>query len=153
MAKPASWIAVIAVVVLALVLGSQSPSVPASPDARAARLAADLRCPVCQGLSVKDSDSPTARDLRNDIRRRVEEGESDAMIRQAYVERFGEWILLRPGADGLGALVWALPAAAAVLAMSGLALAFWRWRRQDLGTASAEDRQLVEGELGHPLGG
>ena len=147
-----SWLSVLAVIVLALVVGSGTPGAPTLPAARADRIAAGLRCPVCQGLSVKDSDSPTARDLRDDIRRRIEQGEDDTGIRQAYVERYGEWILLRPPANGFGALVWALPAAGAALAVGGLGLAFWRWRRVRAAPASADDRRLVENALGHPLG-
>ncbi|MGH8975855.1 MAG: cytochrome c-type biogenesis protein, partial [Acidimicrobiia bacterium] len=111
------------------------------------RLAAGLRCPVCQGLSVADSPSPTARAISTDIRRRVEAGESDGEIRQAYVDRYGEWVLLEPAGTGLGAVVWALPIAALVLAGAGLALAFRRWGRDAPGPPSDDDRDLVERAL------
>ena len=92
-------LALAAVVVATLVLGSASGDGDPSPAARTRRLAAGLRCPVCQGLSVADSPSPTARAISDDIRRRVDAGESDGAIRQAYVERYGEWVLYnRPGA-------------------------------------------------------
>ena len=140
-------IALAVVVAAALVVGSSSGSEDPSPAARSRRLAAGLRCPVCQGLSVADSPSLTARAIAADIRRRVEAGESDGEIRQAFVDRYGEWVLLEPAGSGLGALVWALPVAALVLAGGGLALAFRRWRRDVPGPPSDVDRELVERAL------
>jgi cytochrome c-type biogenesis protein CcmH len=137
-------LALVAVVVGALAIGSSSGDGDPSPAARTRRLAAGLRCPVCQGLSVADSPSPTARAISADIRRRVEAGESDGDIRQAYVDRYGEWVLLQPAGSGLGALVWALPVAALLLAAGGLALAFRRWRGDVPAAVTEDDRQLVE---------
>jgi cytochrome c-type biogenesis protein CcmH len=140
-------LALAAVVVATLVIGSASGDGDPSPAARTRRLAAGLRCPVCQGLSVADSPSPTARAISDDIRRRVDAGESDGAIRQAYVERYGEWVLLQPAGSGLGALVWALPVAALVLAAGGLTLAFRRWRRDEPGVPTDLDRELVQRAL------
>ena len=130
------------VVVAVTVAARPSPS-SSAPAARAERLATELRCPVCQGLSVADSPSITSNDIRADIRRRIAAGESDADIRQAYVDRYGDWILLRPRARGFTALLWALPAAAVVVAGALLALALRRWRTQAPLEASPEDRDLV----------
>jgi cytochrome c-type biogenesis protein CcmH len=130
-----------------VVAGGRSGGSDPAPEARARRLAAELRCPVCQGLAVADSPSPTARAIAEDIRRRVDAGESDAEIRQAYVDRYGEWILLEPTGSGLGALVWALPAAGLVLGAGALALAFRRWRRELPLVPSEADRSLVEQAL------
>jgi cytochrome c-type biogenesis protein CcmH len=140
-------VALVAVVVAALAIGSSSGDGDPSPAARTRRLAAGLRCPVCQGLSVADSPSPTARAISADIRRRVDAGQSDGEIRQAYVERYGEWVLLEPAGAGLGAMVWALPIAALLLAGGGLALAFRRWSRDVPGPPSDDDRELVERAL------
>ena len=136
--------ALVVVVVGALWLGGTAGrGDDPSPAARSRRLAAELRCPVCQGLSVADSPSDMARSIATDIRRRVDAGETDEEIRQAYVERFGEWILLEPASSGLGAVVWALPVTGMVLAGAALALAFRRWRRQPPLAATAADRELV----------
>ncbi|HEV7862834.1 MAG TPA: cytochrome c-type biogenesis protein CcmH [Acidimicrobiia bacterium] len=136
------------VVVVALVIGGAGRSRPTrSPGARAHAIAQDLRCPVCQGLSVADSPSPTAKSIYDDVRRRVDAGESDATIRAAYVARYGEWVLLRPPASGVGALVWILPVSALLLAVGGLALAFRRWRRQPSLPATDADRALVDAAL------
>jgi cytochrome c-type biogenesis protein CcmH len=146
-------VALAAVVVAALVIGGAGRSHrPRSPDARARAIAADLRCPVCQGLSVADSPSPTAKAIYEDIRRRVDAGESDAAIRAYYVGRYGEWILLRPETSGAGVLVWVLPVAVLLLAAGGLTLAFVRWRRQPAPAVSDADRALVEAALAEQRG-
>jgi len=137
-----TWAAMAAVIAAALALGARPQG--AGPGANADRIAAGLRCPVCQGLSVKDSDSPTARDIRADIDRRLADGDTPTEIRQAYVDRYGEWILLRPGTSGFEALVWAIPAGATAAGAVVLAAAFWRWRRrQRPRPPTEEERRLV----------
>ena len=137
-----------AVVVAALVIGGARPGKgPRTAAARTEAIAGDLRCPVCQGLSIADSHSPTADAIKEDIRRRVDAGESDGAIKRHYIDSYGKWILLRPEASGVGALVWLLPVCALLLAGGGLALAFRRWRRQPAMAATDEDRALVEAAL------
>lgn len=131
------------VVVAAIVLASRPSGSPRSPAARSARLAAELRCPVCQGLSVAASPSDAARDIRADLDRRIAAGESDPAIRQAYVDRFGYWILLRPRGTGVATMLWALPAVFLISGAAALVLALRRWRREPITEPSAEDRELV----------
>lgn len=133
----------VATAIVVAALPSSTSSTSSTPAARVERLASDLRCPVCQGLSVADSPSITANDIRADIRRRIAAGESDPAIRQAYVDRYGDWILLRPRARGFAALLWALPAAAVVVAVAWLALALRRWQGQAPPEATDEDEHLV----------
>jgi cytochrome c-type biogenesis protein CcmH len=141
-------VALVAVVAAALVVGGAGRSGgPRSAAARAEAIADDLRCPVCQGLSVADSHSPTAEAMYDDIRRRAEAGESDAAIKAYYVSRYGDWVLLDPKTSGVGAVVWLLPLTALLLALGGLAFAFRRWRRQPTRSATDEDRALVEAAL------
>jgi cytochrome c-type biogenesis protein CcmH len=134
-------------VVLALALGGMRGGGARSPSARARAIAETLRCPVCQGLSVADSPSPTAKGIYDDIRQRVNAGDSDASIRAFYVSRYGEWILLEPERSGVGALVWILPVSALLLGAGGLALAFRRWRREPVPAVTDADRALVEAAL------
>jgi cytochrome c-type biogenesis protein CcmH len=146
-------VALAAVIVTALVIGGARPDDgPRSPSARTEAITGDLRCPVCQGLSVADSHTPTADAIRDDVRRRVDAGETDHQIRASYVARYGQWILLRPETSGVGALVWILPVSALLLAVGGLAFAFRRWRREPARAATDEDRALVEAALANEPG-
>src|SRR5438445_7034971 len=102
------WIAlgVVVAIALAVVLwphGAQSAA------ARAHDLETQLKCPECQGLSVADSQAPTSRAIRTDIKRRIKAGQSDGQIRQAYVDTYGESILLTPQDSGVSLIVWILP--------------------------------------------
>lgn len=145
-----AWAAVAAAIAASLAIGVRPNGDGAMPAGGVDRVAAGLRCPVCQGLSVKDSDSPTARDIRDDIRRRLDDGETAAEIRQAYVDRYGEWILLRPPTSGFNALVWALPAAAMAAGTVTLAGLFWRWRRRGSDRPPTDDeRRLVASARGN----
>lgn len=135
-------VVVVAAVALAAGRGEEDTGV----DARTRRITAGLRCPSCEGQSVADTPSSVtmARAITEDVRRRVEAGETDEAIREAYVDRFGEEILLSPSADGVGVLVWVLPAVALLGAGAGLAVAFRRWRSPPGRVADDDDRRLVE---------
>ena len=95
----------------------------ASPHA----IASQLRCVVCQNLSVADSPSEMAGQMRAVVRERLAAGDSPDEVRQYFVERYGEWILLAPRREGFTLLVWVLPpvALAAGLALAGLLLRRW----------------------------
>ena len=136
------WIA-LGVVVVVLVAWVAWPSGAKSDAERAHALASELRCPDCESLSAADSQTQSARAIRRDLRDRIAEGQSDAEIRQVYVDRYGESILLKPEQNGLGLLVWGLPVLFVVLAGAGLIVAFRRWRRTEPLTATAEDEALV----------
>ncbi|MBW3554054.1 MAG: cytochrome c-type biogenesis protein CcmH [Gemmatimonadetes bacterium] len=96
-------------------------------EARATRLAAELRCPVCQGLSIQDSPSPLALQMKDLIRTQVGQGRSDAEIRGYFVSRYGEWVLLQPRARGFNLLVYILPAMALVAGFALVLLAIKKW--------------------------
>ncbi len=72
---------------------------------------------------MADSQAPTSRAIRVDLRDRIARGQSDAQIRQAYVDRYGESILLTPASSGLGVVVWALPVVALALGVTGIVFA------------------------------
>jgi len=136
------WIVLGIVVVGSITMAAASKG-HESNATRAHRLATEMRCPVCEGLSVADSEAETSKEIAADIRRRVNDGESDAEIRAYYASRY-PGILLRPENRGLGAVVWALPIVVIVLAASGLFFALRRWRAQPLMHATDADRALVE---------
>ncbi|MDD5558723.1 cytochrome c-type biogenesis protein [Candidatus Methylomirabilis sp.] len=72
-------------------------------------LAAELRCPVCQNLSVADSPSEMAIQMREIIIEKLKNGESPEQVRGYFVSRYGEWILLAPTRRGFNWLAWLLP--------------------------------------------
>ena len=82
--------------------------------------------------------------LFRSIRERVEAGDSDAEIRQAFIDKFGDSILLKPESGGIGIVVWGLPVAVLILGGGGLVFALRRWRREPHLHATAADEKLVE---------
>ena len=109
----------------------------ATPEQRADALAAELRCPDCQGLSVADSQTASALEIRRQIAELVDAGATDAEVRAHFVDRYGEWILLAPASPA----AWVLPFVALVAAVAGLGL--WLARRRP---ASAADGSTVDDE-------
>lgn len=87
----------------------------AAIEKRARAIEEQLRCPVCQALSVADSDSDAARAMRGRIHELVAQGYSDAQIIDYFVDRYGEWIRLSPSATGSHWIVWAAPIMAVLL--------------------------------------
>ena len=93
-------------------------------DVRA--VAAELRCPVCQGLSLADSPSELSQEMKDVIRAQLAEGKSPAEVKAYFVSKYGEWILMEPKAEGFNLAVYVLP----VLALlGGGAFVFFTARR------------------------
>ncbi|CAF25895.1 cytochrome c-type biogenesis protein [Bartonella quintana] len=78
-------------------------------EARARDISSHLRCPVCQNQSIDDSNASLARDLRLLIRERLKIGDSDQQIIDFLVERYGEFILLKPPFNKTTWLLWLSP--------------------------------------------
>jgi cytochrome c-type biogenesis protein CcmH len=83
----------------------------ARQEARAQALMEELRCLVCQGQSIADSDAELAADMRDLVRRRIAQGEQPAAIRSWLVERYGTWISYRPAAEPATWPLWLAPLA------------------------------------------
>lgn len=96
-------------------------------EAKAKALMETLRCLVCQGQSIADSDAPLAGDMRNDVRSKIAAGESPDEIRGWLIARYGNWVSYDPPFDGATALLWLGPLL--FLALGGW-LAFGRFRRE-----------------------
>jgi len=109
------WTLVLAAIAVALALAWSARPQPLSSADRVDRLSAELRCPVCQGLSVQDSPSETARSIRGLVAQRVAEGRTDDEITAEFQRSYGDWILLSPPLLGPSGLVWLAPLGALLL--------------------------------------
>ena len=84
-------------------------------EARARALMEELRCLVCQGQSIADSDAEIAGDMRHLVRSRIAAGEPPGQIRAWPVERYGHWVSYRPPSEPIGWPLWAAPPVLLVL--------------------------------------
>jgi cytochrome c-type biogenesis protein CcmH len=136
-----------AVLVVALAVGATRSRAAETAQDRVNAVAETIKCPICAGEAVSDSNATISKEIRRDIAERVTRGESDDAIRSAYVEIYGDDIVLTPASTGVTGLVWAIPAVVAVLAIAGLIWVFGRARAEPVGPPSDADRALVDAAL------
>jgi len=96
-------------------------------DARTAEVAAQLRCVVCQGQSLRDSPSELAQQMRALVREQLAAGRTPDQVKRYFLDKYGEWILLAPPAHGFNWLVYLLPPIALVAAGVFLVMRMRRW--------------------------
>ena len=139
----------------ALVFLSLSPAVAVQPDEvlpdptlerRARAISGGLRCLVCQNQSIDESDAPLAKDLRVLVRERLRAGESDEQVESFIVQRYGEFVLLKPTFGLHTALLWLSPVLVLGAGLLGLRLAL-RQRATEAGSLSAEERAALNMRL------
>ncbi|NQU65631.1 MAG: cytochrome c-type biogenesis protein CcmH [SAR324 cluster bacterium] len=109
-------------------------------DNRVREIAHMLRCPTCQGLSVKESESGLSLNMKQRIRELLQEGKSEDEILQFFVERYGEWILRSPKKSGFNLLLWVLPGL--ILIVTVLLLFQHLRKKSQITTAAVETRSL-----------
>ena len=106
---------------------TQQPPADSALAARTSAVASQLRCPVCQGLSIQDSPSELAQSMRAVVRDQLAAGRTPDEVKAYYVSKYGEWILLAPKPSGFNLVAYLLP----VLVVLGggllIALAVRRW--------------------------
>ncbi|CUH88727.1 Cytochrome c-type biogenesis protein CcmH precursor [Phaeobacter sp. CECT 5382] len=110
-------------------LAVQPDEVLADPvlEGRARELSKDLRCLVCRNENIDESNAELARDLRVLVRERLVEGDSNSEVIDFVVDRYGEYVLLRPTTSGANWLLWAAGPLMLLLAV-GVAVGFMRGR-------------------------
>ena len=111
-------------VVALVALNSLAAGQPPTPAQRVEALSRELRCPDCQGLSVAESPTRSAQAIRAQIADLVADGTADDAVRDHFVARYGEWILLGPSLP----LAWLLPFA--VILAAGVGLGAWLLARR-----------------------
>jgi cytochrome c-type biogenesis protein CcmH len=125
-----TWLAVL-VLVLMSGLAAAKEAAPAAEDpvleARVMRIAAELRCLVCQNQTIADSNAGLAIDLRNQVRDMLQKGQTEKDILSYMTERYGDFVLYRPPLKPSTALLWIGPG---VLLVGGLAILFVVLRRR-----------------------
>ncbi len=99
-------------------------------EAMTTALASELRCPVCQGESIQDSPSELARQMRELIRDQLRSGKSPDEVRAYFVDKYGEWILLSPRAEGFNLVVYLVPFAAILVGGAVVWRTVRRWTAQ-----------------------
>jgi cytochrome c-type biogenesis protein CcmH len=115
-------------------------------ESRAREISAELRCLVCQNQSIDDSDAQLARDLRLLVRERLVAGDTDEEVRDYLVQRYGEFVLLKPTFRARNLLLWLTPVL--VLALGALgAYAASRRRPQPPAALDDEERKALDALL------
>lgn len=113
-------------------------------EERAREISRDLRCPVCQGEAIDDSNAPISRDLRILVRERLVAGDSNEEVIDHIVARYGEFVLFNPRATGSGLILW-LAGPAMLLAGGALAIAVTRRKpKPEAGLSEEETARLAE---------
>lgn len=114
-------------------------------EAKVKLVASQLRCPICQGLSLEDSPSSLAQEMRGVIRQKLAAGETPAQVKAYFVNKYSEWILLQPEAHGFNLAVYLLPLAAVLVGVGIIWRSVRRWSRKDgPGDGSAGDGEPAE---------
>lgn len=126
----------LALLALGAVLAPRPGTEPSAIE-RVDALASELRCPDCQGLSVADSPTSSAQEIRRQISELVAAGAGDEEVRAHFVARYGQWILLAPSSVAY----WLIPFVVVAAAAAGLVA--WLARRRPLvvGSVALSDEQ------------
>jgi len=119
----------IAAMVLAVLGAAQQPQADSVLEARTAAVASQLRCPVCQGLSIQDSPSELSQQMRAVVKDQLRQGQTQDEVKAYFISKYGEWILLEPKPKGFNILVYAMPVLLVVSGLGVIAVAVRRWTR------------------------
>lgn len=116
-------------------------------EAMTRRIASQLRCPVCQGLSIEDSPTDLAQNMRSVVRDQLAEGRTPDEVKAYFVSRYGEWILLAPEPSGFNLTIYLLPVLAVLAGGIIVGIAIRRWSSRPATTAGTDTLPIDEPEL------
>jgi len=120
-------------------------------EARARAIGKELRCLVCQNESIDDSNADLAHDLRVLLRERLVAGDTDAQAIQYIVDRYGQFVLLKPPVEPATYVLWFGPLALLLVAGAGTVFYLRRHRPEAMEVSaplSADERQRIDRLLG-----
>ncbi|MDH0126104.1 cytochrome c-type biogenesis protein CcmH [Brucella intermedia GD04153] len=120
-------------------------------EKRARTISGELRCMVCQNESIDDSNAELARDLRILVRDRLKEGDSDEQVMDFIVDRYGEFVLLKPRLSARTIVLWGFPVV--ILLIGAVALVFAFRGRKRVGEAPKPLTESEKAELSRLLDG
>lgn len=115
-------------------------------EARARALSQELRCMVCQNQSIDDSDAPLARDLRLLVRERLQKGDTDKQVLDFLVDRYGNFVLLKPPVEPQTLLLWTVSPLMLIVGIGALVVMARRRRSVTLesGRLSADEQRRLD---------
>ena len=115
-------------------------------EARARALSQELRCMVCQNQSIDDSDAPLARDLRLLVRERLQKGDTDRQVLDFLVDRYGNFVLLKPPVEPQTLLLWTVSPLMLIVGVGALIVMARRRRNVTLeaGRLSADEQRRLD---------
>lgn len=115
-------------------------------EQKAQQIGQQLRCLVCQNESIEESSAPLARDLRHIVRQQLQQGHSPKDIEAWMVQRYGEFIRLRPAFSAVTALLWLMPVLSLMVAL-GLARRLWHRSAPSPAPLTPEERRTLDSLL------
>lgn len=110
-------------------------------EARARTISAQLRCLVCQNESIDDSGADLAHDIRVLVRQRLTAGDSDSQVVQSVVNRYGQFVLLKPPVEPATYVLWFGPPVVLVLGLGASVAWMVRRRRESDATPALSDEE------------
>ncbi len=135
------FLIIICLVLSAAALAAEPDELLADPalEARAEKIDAQLRCVVCQSQSIAESNAPLAKDLRLLVRERLTEGDTDEQVFAYMVERYGDYVLLKPPVQGNTLFLWSFPLMALLAGGAGAMLFLRRTKTQPAAAPLSQD--------------
>jgi len=126
-------------------------------ETRFRKLSDELRCPTCQGLSVKDSEAGFSNSIKDKIHELMKLGKTDKEIKEYFIERYGEWILRAPPKKGFNLVLWILPGAGIGIGLLWVMILSKRWvtkpQLEELAQLTPEEERKLKEDLERFEGG